>query len=514
MEKILTIIILLAFIVKVSGQIEVHSSNQVGIGTNNPQYKLHVVGDTYINGNLLLGGASTFFGTTDGNNPVIFKSNNVISGFTGSYGYSNVSFGYATLSNTNYYSSQNTAVGYSALNNCGTGSQNTAIGAGVLGSNTTGSMNTAIGLNALYSNIQGNRNTAIGYYTLFSNTTGQYNLANGYNALYSNTTGGNNIAIGNSALYFNSTGTRNTAVGIEALYRNISGIENIAIGDSTLWFNTTGDNNTAIGKNALFHNSTGIYNTGLGGMALYRNTTNNYNTAVGYGALNQFQSMTGDYNTAIGFNALHSSTPIGSFNMAIGPNTFFQNIYGVTNFSTAIGYSAIITGSNQVRIGDASTASIGGYVGWSTISDRRAKKNIRADVPGLAFINSLQPVTYNMDLDAIDELLKIEDLTASDEDNDIPPKSDELIELEKKTREAKEKQVQTGFVAQEVEKAAKDAGYEFSGVDVDETGIYSLRYAEFVAPLVKAIQELSEQNNRLQEQVNELKKKIENLERK
>jgi hypothetical protein len=41
-------------------------------------------------------------------------------------------------------------------------------------------------------------------------------------------------------------------------------------------------------------------------------------------------------------------------------------------------------------------------------------------------------------------------------------------------------------------------------VDVDEAGIYGLRYAEFVVPLVKAVQELREQNDRLQAQVNEL----------
>ncbi len=59
--------------------------------------------------------------------------------------------------------------------------------------------------------------------------------------------------------------------------------------------------------------------------------------------------------------------------------------------------------------------------------------------------------------------------------------------------------MQTGFVAQDVEKIAKSIGYDFSGVDVDEKGIYGLRYAEFVVPLVKAVQELSEKNITLQE---------------
>jgi hypothetical protein len=51
----------------------------------------------------------------------------------------------------------------------------------------------------------------------------------------------------------------------------------------------------------------------------------------------------------------------------------------------------------------------------------------------------------------------------------------------------------TGFIAQEVEKAAKDVGYDFSGVDSpqNEQSLYGLRYAEFTVPLVKAVQELN-----------------------
>ena len=44
------------------------------------------------------------------------------------------------------------------------------------------------------------------------------------------------------------------------------------------------------------------------------------------------------------------------------------------------------------------------------------------------------------------------------------------------------------------------------GVNVDEAGIYGLRYAEFVVPLVKAVQELSAQVNELTELVHSLQK--------
>jgi hypothetical protein len=69
----------------------------------------------------------------------------------------------------------------------------------------------------------------------------------------------------------------------------------------------------------------------------------------------------------------------------------------------------------------------------------------------------------------------------------------------------KEKVVYTGFVAQDVEKAAKSLNYDFSGVDAAKNNkdLYGLRYAEFVVPLVKAVQELSKQNDSLKNAYNE-----------
>ncbi len=80
----------------------------------------------------------------------------------------------------------------------------------------------------------------------------------------------------------------------------------------------------------------------------------------------------------------------------------------------------------------------------------------------------------------------------------------------------KEKTLYSGFVAQEVEQAASDAGYDFSGVDKPKnpTGFYGLRYAEFVVPLVKAVQEQQEQIELLKHQNELLLKRLEALENK
>jgi hypothetical protein len=79
----------------------------------------------------------------------------------------------------------------------------------------------------------------------------------------------------------------------------------------------------------------------------------------------------------------------------------------------------------------------------------------------------------------------------------------------KKAFEEKEAMIWTGFIAQEVEAAAKEAGFDFSGVDnpARADGIYGLRYAEFVVPLVKAVQEQQQIINDLQKRIAELEKK-------
>ena len=72
----------------------------------------------------------------------------------------------------------------------------------------------------------------------------------------------------------------------------------------------------------------------------------------------------------------------------------------------------------------------------------------------------------------------------------------------------KEKVVYSGFIAQEVEQAAKELGYDFSGVDKpkNQNDLYGLRYAEFVVPIVKAMQEQQKIIEDLKKEIEELKK--------
>ncbi|MBC7851010.1 MAG: tail fiber domain-containing protein, partial [Chitinophagaceae bacterium] len=403
----------------------------------------------------------------------------------------------------------NAATGFSALTSNTIGNSNTAVGAQAMFNNVNVSNNTAIGYQALFNqaglgdltSVRNTDNTAIGYRSLFTNgingAEGAYNTSVGANAMKMNTTGSLNVAVGNYALQNNVGGNYNTAVGTLALANNTSS-QNIAFGSSALTRNSTGFANSAIGASALNMNEVGSHNTAAGYSALYWNR-NNYNTGFGYRAL--FSTTNAQYNTAIGYNA-GAHYDLGYNNTLLGANTGV-NQNGLYNV-IAIGQDVYATASSQARIGNAATNSIGGYANWSNVSDGRIKRNMKSNVPGLAFINALSPVTYTLSLDEADRIMQVGMRT--DADGKVIDKTKE----EQLARKAKEQVTYSGFVAQDVEKAAKQMGYEFSGVDAakNEKDLYGLRYAEFVVPLVKAVQELSAENEELKRRLNKLEEKI------
>lgn len=207
-------------------------------------------------------------------------------------------------------------------------------------------LGTEAGLNDDGSN---NRNVGVGYLALYSNTTGNSNTATGNQALYSNTSGNSNTAIGDAALYANIYGFNNTAVGSFTLSGNTSGNYNTAMGYTALQKNTEGSSNAAYGSGALFSNTSGYSNVALGNAALYENTIGNENTAVGTGSL--YGNTTGNNNTAIGLSALGANT-IGSNSTASGYKSLYSNTTGTSN--TATGSAALYsntTGSNNTANG-------------------------------------------------------------------------------------------------------------------------------------------------------------------
>jgi hypothetical protein len=482
--------------------------------TANGNNAMHQGSGTY---NTALGASALYSNTGIGN-----TGTGAFALYTNNTGGYNTATGYNALYN-NTTGTSNTANGYSALLNTTSGNYNTATGSNALFSNNTGVNNTANGYQSLYSNTTGYNNTADGTQTLFSNTTGFQNTASGYTSLYTNTSGNNNTANGFWSLFSNSTGFSNTANGAYALRYNTTGSYNTANGFRALTSNTTGSNNAANGTDALTSNTKGNSNTATGMEALYHNTSGSGNTADGTDAL--FNNTTGYSNTANGFHALLSNTD-GSQSTAIGysagsnlnnfNSTFLgydANITTGTFFSiansTALGAGSRVTADNQVRIGSSTVLSIGGFQNWSNISDGRYKKEVKENVPGLEFINKLKPVTYHLDITGIRTFLG-EDFIVEQGKKILKERSAQEKILIEKDIKAKERVISTGFIAQDVEKAAEEMGYNFSGIDKpqNEHTLYGLRYAEFVVPLVKAVQELSKQNDELKERLAKLESLI------
>jgi trimeric autotransporter adhesin len=406
--------------------------------------------------------ASSFLGTTDGQ-PLQFWQNNQWAGTIDS-NRTNVYIGYNSGVNTKG-DGENTATGYGSLGtpsdpyyvtliNC------TANGSFTLSQQQSELDNTANGTYALSQSLDGISNTANGEEAMKWSVSANENTANGSGALTNLNSGESNTASGNGALSSNTQGYNNTASGYLALYQTAA------------TYTPAYSNNTGIGAQALFTNNTGVSNTAIGYRTLAQTTKTNSNTAIGYNAGTTYDN---DEN-----------------NVFVGANTDANaaNYHNVV----AIGQGTVVTGSSMARFGNSATVSYGGWAAWTNVSDGRFKTNIKENVPGLAFINQLRPVTYHLKATALDQFLHSNSKQASQA-------------VYTKALQQKEAIVYTGLVAQEVEAAAKKIGFDFSGVDAPKNGndTYGLRYDEFVVPLIKAVQELTKENDELQTQIDGLK---------
>ena len=288
------------------------------------------------------------------------------------------------------------------------------------------------------------------------------------------------------------------ATGLQIYNTNNKAIETFNSGTNE-WFTVGSGNgsnydNTVLGVSTLFSNVDGYGNTAIGYGALYFNTDGNDNTVIGNQSLNS--NTIGSFNTANGQQSLASNIT-GSDNTALGASADVS--FGNLNNATAIGSGAIATASNMVRIGNSAVNLIKGQVAFSSVSDARIKENIKESVPGLAFIAELRPVTYTLNIQ------KQEAITMQAMPDSIKAKH----RLSNDKNLSSNNIVRTGFIAQEVEAAAKKIGYDFDGVSIpqNETDLYGISYAEFVVPLVKAVQEQ-------QVIIEKLLKRIEALEKK
>lgn len=402
------------------------------------------------------------------------------------------------------------------------------IGYGALRNITTASNSVAIGRQALYNVTAGTNNVAVGYSAMLATTIGAYNTAIGTTSLYSLTSGTHNTSVGASSSYFITTGTGNTAVG-----------------SSTFGYLRDGTYNCAFGYQAAYNLVTGNGNIAIGGYRpLFNLVKGTYNTATGYGALTTLQE--GAENTAVGV-AAGQNLVNGSYNCFFGPYAGYGCL-GSSNIiiGSRAGYSE--TGSNKLYISNSNTTTpliygefdnnllkikgdvkpatddtydLGGssnrwddiYATNSTIqtSDLNKKDNITDIGLGLEFINKLRPVSFKWkDYTYTEQValpIEFEDVDVeytemeTDEEGNQVEVTKTRTEQRPKPQEFEERTVEktfhrkhSGLIAQEVKDVLDElevSTLEFAGyVDTYDNGL-ALRYEEFIAPIIKSIQELS-----------------------
>lgn len=300
------------------------------------------------------------------------------------------------------------------------------------------------------------------------------------------------VAIGTTAGN-SAQGSGSVAIGYRAARTN-QGEDCIAIGLSA-GDSGQGDECVAIGRFAAFDNQ-GWRSVAIGKSAGGPNQ-GQFAVAVGNGSGFINSTPQGDSSVAIGessFAAGLGTVGIGQVAGSIGNNsTAIGYRAGFTNFtnnyqnSVWLGANTSVTGSNQVQLGDSATTTYA-YGSVQNRSDSRDKADIYDTSLGLDFINNLRPVQFKWDYR-----------------EDYLEEGDSLNTVVKDGSNKRDRFHQ-GFIAQEVKQTIDNMGVDFGGYqDHSIAGgqdVKSLGYQEFIAPLVKAVQELSARVVVLENQVN------------
>lgn len=302
---------------------------------------------------------------------------------------------------------------------------------------------------------------------------------------------------------FNSTGlgyragssnsSYSVSVGARAGQYN-TGIGNVAVGFCAFQGNGDGGFNVAVGQRAFRSSTSGCFNTVIGSLAFDGGTSQSYNTLLGVNAGRCMSGYDATFNVVVGVDAgcqleLDRNTIIGHRanrlngareNVIIGRCAGYSNVYRNV---VIIGTDISVTGDDHIVWGNSNNnVNNCVYAGWSYFSDARDKTDIEPLTcdTGIKFIKKLRPVSFNLDnrKNYVDKC----NFTYGEKDGTLAVKKKEY-----------------GFIAQEVEQALEELNItDFSGLKYNEDkDAYRLTYAEFVAPLTKAIQELDERTQAL-----------------
>ena len=357
-----------------------------------------------------------------------------------------------------------TGIGYQAGQLITSGGRNVAVGSLSMRNVTTATDNVAVGHNALIGS--SSQCTAVGSGAMGSSGGAQDMTAVGFNALQNGLAAGL-TAVGSGALAAASTMPNCVAVGYQALTacQNANG-NNVAVGYLAAAALTTGFNQIAIGNNTAGGTST-QNGVAIGPFAMQ---TGNHSNCIGIG-VSAGQNVTGSANVMIGYQAGLAGTPVvGGDHLTLIGDSAQCNGAAYTN-SVGLGNAAIVTASNTIVLGNSSIAFIRCQVQTiNVLSDGRDKSDVKDIKLGLDFINMLHPVSYRLNTS-----MNVK---------------------------------RYGFIAQEVQEALKRHTYDATMTENrigdeaggnlailcrenDERGTYLLGYNELIAPMVRAIKELT-----------------------
>jgi hypothetical protein len=392
-----------------------------------------------------------------------------------------------------------TAVGYRSLET-NTSNTSVAVGGYALNSNKRSEGNTAMGALALSSldNITGNQ----------GGTVTTLNISAAYSwsptVLTITTASAHTLAVGDTAYIRLLDGTAATfstdqAPGVVASVPNSTTFTinapiypatlSSAVGNAMLYSKESAaqvaqaGNNTAVGYQAGAAAVSGTRNVIIGAQAALSTAVPAAITAVGSQA---FQGSTSASNSVgLGYYAAGNMSADATQVTAIGSQSMRNRIDGApmtdafTNIA-ALGAFTSVSASNQVQLGNSSTTT---YV-YGTVqnrSDERDKADITDTELGLDFVNKLRPVQYRWDMR--------EDYMTYDEDGNATG-------LAERDGSKKRTRFHQGLIAQEVQAVVEEIGTDFGGLQdhsKSEGGldVMSIGYDEMIAPLIKAVQELS-----------------------
>ena len=467
-------------------------------------------------------------------------------------GTGNVAVGDTALDSIASGAQYNVAIGSAAGTALTTGDFNVAVGYAALDATTTGSRNVGVGQNALGSDTLGSRSTAVGQGALgsqnFTSSTDAYNVAVGTLAGNAVTTGIRNTLIGALAGDALTDTDNNVAIGYSALGSDTLGINSIAIGFQALLnqnFTTpTDSHNVAIGVNAGKEITNGDRTTLVGNFAGDALTTADGNTAVGYSALS---GETGsELSVAIGFEALKAQN-VGSgsaYNVGVGAlaghdittgvgNTFLGGLAGTSSTGSGVDNNTFIgfQAGRYVTSGEKNTV-LGRYDGNQGSLDIRTTSNniVISDGDGnpriwvspggnTLFEGDVLPridAGFTGHSDLGDPSLRFEDAyvrdgvtTGSDEQDKTAISGSDLgLDFIDRLNPVSYRwndgsRTHYGLIAQQLEAVISEVGKsntDFAGIIKNDSNIedreytYGIRYQELIAPMIKAIQELSAEN--------------------